>query len=63
MHERTRGKRVGVLRRIVASEKDQPMIESVGRAVYEAIVRRKSHQEIWAARVKVAAASFMLSGE
>ncbi|AOK20634.1 hypothetical protein WT26_33435 [Burkholderia cepacia] len=46
-----------------ASEKDQPMIESGAGTVYEAIVRRKSHQEIWAARVKVAAASFMLSGE
>ncbi|WP_175778511.1 hypothetical protein [Burkholderia anthina] len=48
--ERRRGERAGVLRTVVvASEKDQPMIESGGRAVYEAIVRRKSRAAIWRA--------------
>jgi hypothetical protein len=32
---------------VVTSEKDQPMIESGGWAVYEAIVRRKSRVAIW----------------
>ncbi|WP_155636092.1 hypothetical protein [Burkholderia cepacia] len=31
------------------SEKDQPMIESGARTVYEAIVRRKSRAAIWPA--------------
>ncbi|MCM3011681.1 hypothetical protein M3583_23780, partial [Bacillus subtilis] len=48
--ERRRGERAGVLRTVViASEKDQPMIESGGKAVYEAIVRRKSRAAIWPA--------------
>jgi len=50
MVERSRGERAGVLRTVVvSSEKDQPMIESGGKAVYEAIVRRKSRAAIWRA--------------
>jgi len=50
MDERRRGERAGVLRTVVVpSEKDQPMIESGERAVYEAIVRRKSRAAIWRA--------------
>ncbi|MBZ5791953.1 hypothetical protein K8353_17725 [Burkholderia contaminans] len=46
--ERRRGERAGVLRTgVIASEKDQPMIESGAGAVYEAIVRRKSRAAIW----------------
>ncbi|MDS0856732.1 hypothetical protein NUV25_03330 [Burkholderia pseudomultivorans] len=38
----------GVLRTVVvASETDQPMIESGAGTVYEAIVRRKSRPAIW----------------
>ncbi|RQS76547.1 hypothetical protein DF032_20930 [Burkholderia seminalis] len=41
---------MGVLRTVViASEKDQPMIESGAEAVYEAIVGRKSRAAIWRA--------------
>ncbi|WP_174902603.1 hypothetical protein [Burkholderia pseudomultivorans] len=48
MDERRRGERAGVLRTVVvASETDQPMIESGAGAVYEAIVRRKSRPAIW----------------
>ncbi|MDR0240665.1 MAG: hypothetical protein LBJ65_03590 [Burkholderia sp.] len=48
--ERRRGERAGVLRTVVvASEKDQSMIESGAGAVYEAIVRRKSRAAIWRA--------------
>ncbi|WP_159068997.1 hypothetical protein [Burkholderia metallica] len=38
--------------RDIASEKDQPMIESGAGAVYEAIVRRKSRAAIWRAAAK-----------
>ncbi|WP_175845967.1 hypothetical protein [Burkholderia arboris] len=53
--ERRRGERAGVLRTVVvASEKDQPMIESGAGAVYEAIVRRKSRAAIWRAAGRAA---------
>ncbi|WP_176039046.1 hypothetical protein [Burkholderia multivorans] len=58
---RRRGERAGVLRTVAVSEKDQPMIESGTGAVYEAIVRRKSHPAIWRANRRAARAAAHLA--